>query len=251
MSSLRGVIVPVRTFREWDSARIVLTKKLRSNSGKKLHKNREITAIWAVRAWRQNVDKSSQLFPSMRPHTNAQRLPWLSHLLRSAWSSLEQDCWTSRIVSLIGSPGRRRLETFSLIWGCLLRWGWVFLKSVRPHEELWEGIRDSHSHNSDRVMGMGWDTGIFVWTKICALSHCFFWETLSRRRGSLRHKWKTGQRIQTVCVNILNKRSELLYSKDHCHMANWTVPKEGLVEDLKKCVQTYSVNVQSFLSHKR
>ena len=34
-------------------------------------------------------------------------------------------------------------------------------------------------------------------------------------------------------------------------MANCTVPKEGLVEEFKECVQTYSMNVQSFLSHKR
>jgi len=48
-------------------------------------------------------------------------------------------------------------------------WTTQFQRCV-SHKELWEGIRDSHSHNSNRVMGIGGDTGIFLWKKTCALA---------------------------------------------------------------------------------
>jgi len=40
-----------------------------------------------------------------------------------------------------------------------------YSRDVTSHKELWEGNGNSHSHNSDTVMGMGREQGIFVWKK--------------------------------------------------------------------------------------
>ena len=43
----------------------------------------------------------------------------------------------------------------------------VHLSGVRSHKELWEGNGNSHSHNSDTVMGTEREPGIILWKKIC------------------------------------------------------------------------------------
>ena len=41
------------------------------------------------------------------------------------------------------------------------------MSGVRSLKELWEGNGNSHSHNSDTVMGTGREPGIFPFKKIC------------------------------------------------------------------------------------
>ena len=40
-------------------------------------------------------------------------------------------------------------------------------RDVTSHKESWEGNGKSHSHNSNTVMGMGREPGIFLWKNIC------------------------------------------------------------------------------------
>jgi len=58
--------------------------------------------------------------------------------------------------------------------------------------QLWEGNGNSHSHNSDTVMRMGREPGIFLWKKNCprqlpaSAGNFFFGESLASRRSCLR-----------------------------------------------------------------
>jgi len=65
----------------------------RGHSGKKMHGNRDIVVALAVRVW---VHRDSRLGAQkgsvLEPNTNAQRLPLLSHLLRSTWVIVGHDC---------------------------------------------------------------------------------------------------------------------------------------------------------------
>ena len=43
----------------------------------------------------------------------------------------------------------------------------LFCRGVTSHKELWEANGNSHSQNSDRVIGMGREPGIFLWKNNC------------------------------------------------------------------------------------
>jgi len=62
--------------------------RLHKNGGK-LHRNREIVGIWAVRVWvHRDTWSGRQLVSVLEPNTNAQRLSLLSHLLCTPWANL-------------------------------------------------------------------------------------------------------------------------------------------------------------------
>ena len=58
--------------------------------GQKAKKSRNSHTVNGRR--RGHGDKSSQMFPNITPNINAQKMPLLSHLLRSAWNPLETNC---------------------------------------------------------------------------------------------------------------------------------------------------------------
>jgi len=71
-------------------------KKLRGHSGGKncmeIEKQLSIkrSGLWVHRdSWFE-----AQMGPFLEPNKNAQRLPLLSHLLRSTWAALGHDCWS-------------------------------------------------------------------------------------------------------------------------------------------------------------
>ena len=82
-------------------------KKSTGHSWNKLHGNRKIVAEWAVERWGsgrwRHRDKFSQLFPNMKLNTNAQRIPFLSHLRNDCadfGTPWFQIVWASREVSV-------------------------------------------------------------------------------------------------------------------------------------------------------
>jgi len=63
--------------------------------GKNLHGNREIVVEWTVGVWvHRDSWLGAQMGSVLPPNTNAQRMSFLSHLLRSAWGTFGQDCWS-------------------------------------------------------------------------------------------------------------------------------------------------------------
>jgi len=85
--------------------RIVLTKKWGSLA-KKLHQNREIAGDSAVGVW-VHMERCLQarIDSVLKLNTNAQGLPVLSHLVRSARQTLNLNCWSLLRNLQLESPG--------------------------------------------------------------------------------------------------------------------------------------------------
>jgi len=68
--------------------RIVQTKKMRGNLENKNYGNRdwEIATLWEVGVW-VHIDSGRKLAQVLKPNTNAQGLPLLSHLLHTAYQN--------------------------------------------------------------------------------------------------------------------------------------------------------------------
>jgi len=82
--------------------------------GNKSHRNREITARWAVGMWwHWDSWLGPQMSSVLEPNTNAQRTFFLSHILGSSWhinvTSWHKSVTSCRAVS-IGIPGTPTLE---------------------------------------------------------------------------------------------------------------------------------------------
>jgi len=89
-----------------------------------------------------------------------------------------------------------------ILWYCdrnLYACSWFFVKGKKTfvsardvtshdsHRDLWEGNGNSHSNNSDTVMGMWREPGIFLRKNNCRRQPAiFFWESLASRRKCLR-----------------------------------------------------------------
>jgi len=59
-----------------------------------LHGNREIVGVWTVGVWvHRDSWLRAQMFPILKPNTNAQKLYFLSHLLRSLVHPSAPNCW--------------------------------------------------------------------------------------------------------------------------------------------------------------
>jgi len=72
----------------------VLTKN-EGPHGKKLHENQEIAVERAVGVWvHRDSGLGAQMGSVLEPNTNAQRMLFLSHLLRSAVFACVRDCYS-------------------------------------------------------------------------------------------------------------------------------------------------------------
>jgi len=179
---------------------------------------------------RGHGDKSSQLFPNITPNINAQKMPLLSHLLRSAWNPLETNCCsfpcslrrTASGVVLAPEPpcatwvGSEFPHVFlsifhffvrSRAFSCLLsKFSW---DRTSPRPEIWDQIKTIYK---------------VVWSEI------FGWETSDLAKTGLSRVHRPSKCPKTTCP-ISKKSFENLsdFRKKVGKCQNWT-PKRKLLQ---------------------